>query len=293
MPSLPGVGYSEEIRSLEERLEELRERQPSEVVWKVVERARNPQRPQTLDYVEHIFTDFQELRGDRVSADDPAIIGGMGTLAGRSVMLIGQQKGHDLKERQRHNFGMARPEGYRKAQRLARLAEKFHMPVVTFVDTPGAFPGADAEEGGQAGTIARTLQVFSGLTVPTLAVILGEGGSGGAVALALTDRVYMLENSIYSVITPEGCAAILWRDASEARTAADALRITAQDLLQLGVIDEIVPEPRKGAHKAHRATAKKLARALEAGLGELEELSPSERRRLRREKYLKMGRIAA
>src|SRR5665648_441601 len=214
LPSLPGVGYSEEIRSIEERLEELRERQPSEVVWRVVERARPPHRPQTLDYVEHIFTDFQQLRGDRVSADDPAIIGGMGTLAGRSVMLIGQQKGHDLKERQRHNFGMARPEGYRKAQRLARLAEKFHMPVVTFVDTPGAFPGADAEEGGQAGTIARTLQVFSGLTVPTLSVILGEGGSGGAVALALTDRVYMLENSIYSVITPEGCAAILWRDAS-------------------------------------------------------------------------------
>lgn len=293
MPSLPGVGYSEEIRSIEERLEELRERQPSEVVWRVVERARHPHRPQTLDYVEHIFTDFQQLRGDRVSADDPAIIGGMGTLAGRSVMLIGQQKGHDLKERQRHNFGMARPEGYRKAQRLARLAEKFHMPVVTFVDTPGAFPGADAEEGGQAGTIARTLQVFSGLTVPTLSVILGEGGSGGAVALALTDRVYMLENSIYSVITPEGCAAILWRDASEARTAADALRITAQDLLALGAIDEIVPEPRKGAHKAHRATAKKLARALEAGLRELEELTPSERRRLRREKFLKMGRIAA
>ncbi len=293
MPSLPGVGYSEEIRSLEERLEELRERQPSTAVWKVVERARNPHRPQTLDYVEHIFSDFQELRGDRVSADDPAIIGGMGTLAGRSVMLIGQQKGHDLKERQRHNFGMARPEGYRKAQRLARLAEKFHMPVISFVDTPGAFPGADAEEGGQAGTIARTLQVFSGLTVPTLSVILGEGGSGGAVALALTDRVYMLENSIYSVITPEGCAAILWRDASEAGSAADALRITAQDLLELGVIDEIIPEPRKGAHKAHRATAKKLARALEAGLSELEELSPSERRRLRREKYLQMGQVAS
>ncbi len=293
MPSLPGVGYSEEIRSLEERLEELRERQPSAAVWKVVERARHPQRPQTLDYIEHIFPDFQELRGDRVSADDPAIVGGMGSLAGRSVMLIGQQKGHDLKQRQRHNFGMARPEGYRKAQRLARLAEKFHMPVISFVDTPGAFPGADAEEGGQAGTIARTLQVFSGLTVPTLSAILGEGGSGGAVALALTDRVYMLENSIYSVITPEGCAAILWRDSAEAASAADALRVTAQDLLALGVIDEIIPEPRKGAHKAHRATAKKLARALEAGLLELEELSPSERRRLRREKYLEMGRLAS
>jgi len=293
LPSLPGVGYSEEIRSLEERLEELRERQPSAAVWKVVERARHPQRPQTLDYIEHIFPDFQELRGDRVSADDPAIVGGMGSLAGRSVMLIGQQKGHDLKQRQRHNFGMARPEGYRKAQRLARLAEKFHMPVISFVDTPGAFPGADAEEGGQAGTIARTLQVFSGLTVPTLSAILGEGGSGGAVALALTDRVYMLENSIYSVITPEGCAAILWRDSAEAASAADALRVTAQDLLALGVIDEIIPEPRKGAHKAHRATAKKLARALEAGLLELEKLSPSERRRLRREKYLEMGRLAS
>ena len=182
-------------------------------------------------------------------------------------MVLGHQKGHDLKERQVRNFGMPRPEGYRKAQRLALLAEKFQMPVVTLVDTPGAFPGADAEEGGQAGAIARTLQVFAGLSVPTVAVVIGEGGSGGALALALCDRVYMLENAIYSVITPEACAAILWRDAGQAAQAAEALRLTAPDLYRLGVIDLVIPEPRKGAHKHHRATAKVVARQVQADCG--------------------------
>lgn len=289
MPSLPGVGYEEEIRTIEAKLEALRERRPSGAAWKLVERARHKDRPQSLDYFKHIFPDFVELRGDRLAADDPAILSGIASLDGRTVMILGHQKGHDLKERQARNFGMARPEGYRKVQRLVRLAEKFQMPVITFVDTPGAFPGADAEEGGQAGAIARTLQVFAGVSVPTVAVVIGEGGSGGAVALALCDRVFMLENAIYSVITPEGCAAILWRDAAEAPSAAEALRLTAADLLALGVIDAVIPEPRKGAQKAHRATAKVVQRHIEEALRELEVISPSERKAARRRKFLGMG----
>ncbi len=293
LPSLPGVGYSEEIETIQARLEELRDRSTSSAAWKTVELARHQARPQTLDYLEHAFPDFVELHGDRLRADDAAIVGGMASLGSRTVMVIGNQKGHDLKERQRRNFGMARPEGYRKAQRLARLAEKFNMPVVTLVDTPGAFPGADAEEGGQAGAIARSLEVFSSLAVPTVAVVIGEGGSGGALALAVCDRVYMLENAIYSVITPESCAAIIWRDSAEAQLAAEALRLTAPDLLALGVIDGIVPEPRKGAHRHHRAMAKVLVRQVDAALLELEQLSPWERRKIRRLKYLAMGRTGS
>ena len=292
MPSLPGVGYSEEIHKVEERLEALKDRDVPGAAWKTVQLARHKDRPQTLDYIKHAFPDFQELHGDRLRADDAAVVGGMASLDGRTIMLIGHQKGHDLKERQARNFGMPRPEGYRKAQRLAVLAEKFQMPVVTLVDTPGAYPGADAERGGQAGAIARTLQVFARLTVPTVAVVIGEGGSGGALALALCDRVYMLENAVYSVITPEGCAAILWRDAAEAPQAAQALSLTAPDLLRLGVIDGVVGEPRKGAHRHHRAMAKVVARQIQAGIRELEALGPAERLRLRREKFLAMGRFS-
>jgi len=290
LPSLPGVGYSEEIETIQAQLDALRDRKSSGTAWKTVELARRQDRPQTLDYIEHAFPDFLELRGDRLRADDPAIVGGMASLGGRTVMLIGHQKGHDLKERQRRSFGMARPEGYRKAQRLALLAEKFNMPVVTLVDTPGAFPGIDAEEGGQAGAIARSLEVFSSLAVPTVAVVIGEGGSGGALALALCDRVYMLENAVYSVIAPESCAAIIWRDSSEAQLAAEALRLTAVDLLALDVIDGIIPEPRKGAHRHHRAMAKVLVRHVDGVLLELEQLSPWERRKARRLKYLAMGK---
>lgn len=293
MPSLPGVGYSEEIETIQARLEELRDRSTSSAAWRTVELARHQARPQTLDYLEHAFPDFVELKGDRLRADDPAIVGGMASLGSRTVMVIGNQKGHDLKERQRRSFGMARPEGYRKAQRLALLAEKFNMPVVTLIDTPGAFPGADAEEGGQAGAIARSLEVFSSLAVPTVAVVIGEGGSGGALALAVCDRVYMLENAIYSVIAPESCAAIIWRDSAEAQLAADALRLTAPDLLALGVIDGIIPEPRKGAHRHHRAMAKVLVRQVEAALVELEQLSPWDRRKIRRLKYLAMGKTGS
>jgi acetyl-CoA carboxylase carboxyl transferase alpha subunit len=289
LPSLPGVGYEEEIRKIETALEALREREPSDAAWKTVQLARHQQRPQTLDYLEHAFPDFLELHGDRLRGDDPAVVGGMASLAGSTVMVIGHQKGHDLRERQLRNFGMPRPEGYRKAQRLARMAQKFDIPVVTFVDTPGAFPGADAEEGGQAGAIASTLRVFAELTVPTIAVVIGEGGSGGALALGLCDRVFMLENSIYSVITPEGCAAILWRDSAEAPQAADALDLTALDLLRLGVIDAVIPEPRKGAHRHHRATAKVVSRQVQTTLRELRGLSPSQRRRDRRAKFLAMG----
>jgi len=292
LPSLPGVGYSEEIKTIQARLEALRDRKPSGLAWKTVERARHPSRPQTLDYLEHAFPDFVELHGDRLRGDDPAIVGGMASLDGRSLMIIGHQKGHDLKERQHRNFGMARPEGYRKAQRLARLADKFRLPVLTLVDTQGAFPGADAEEGGQAGAIARTMEVFAGLSVPTVAVVIGEGGSGGALALAVCDRVYMLENAWYSVITPEGCAAILWRDAAEADQAAEALRLTASDLLELEVIDGVISEPRKGAHKSHRATAKVVQRQVRAALVELESLSTAERRKERRLRYLGMGRFS-
>jgi len=289
LPSFPGVGYEEEIRKIQESLEALREREPSDAAWKTVQLARHKDRPQALDYIKHTFPDFLELHGDRLRGDDPAIVGGMATMDGGTVMVIGHQKGHDLRERQQRNFGMPRPEGYRKVQRLARLAERFSMPVVTLVDTPGAFPGVDAEEGGQAGAIATSLRVFAELTVPTIAVVIGEGGSGGALALALCDRVFMLENAIYSVITPEGCAAILWRDSAEASQAADALCLTAIDLIRLGIVDSVIPEPRKGAHKSHRATAKVVARQIEAALRELQSIHPLQRVAERRQKYLQMG----
>jgi acetyl-CoA carboxylase carboxyl transferase subunit alpha len=292
LPSLPGVGYSEEIDKIEARLEALRDLQPSGAAWKTVELARHQERPQTLDYVEHLFPDFQELHGDRLHGDDPAVVGGMATLDGKTIMLIGHQKGHDLKERQFRNFGMPRPEGYRKAQRLALLADKFQMPVVTLVDTQGAFPGREAEERGQAQAISHSLQVFARLLVPTVAVIIGEGGSGGALALALCDRVYMLEHSIYSVITPEGCAAILWRDAAEAPQAAEALRLSAADLLSFGVIDGIIREPGKGAHRHHGAVAKRVLRQIQAALAETGALKPEARRDARLARYLSMGRFA-
>lgn len=289
LPALSGVGYEEEIARIRQQLEALEQLSSPTPSWKTVTLARAQNRPQFLDYVAYLAPDFIELRGDRVGDDDPAIVGGVGSLDGRAVMLIGHQKGHDLKERQLRNFGMARPSGYRKAQRLALTAERLGLPVVTLVDTPGANPGLDAERGGQAGAISRSLQVWAGLKVPTVAFIIGEGGSGGALALALCDRVFMLENAIYSVITPEGCAAILWRDAAAAPRAAEALRLTADDLLELGLIDGIVPEPRGGAQGHARAVARRiLKRALEA-LRDLEEMTSLERRAARRRRYLSVG----
>jgi len=268
------------------------ERRGPEAAWQAVQLARHQDRPQTLDYIAQELPDFLELRGDRLHGDDRAVIGGLATLGKDGIVLIGHQKGHTLAERQEHSFGMARPEGYRKAMRLARLGEKFGLPVVTLVDTSGAYPGKDAEEGGQAGAIARSIELFANLEVPTVTVIIGEGGSGGALAMAVADRVLMLENSIFSVISPEGCAALVWRDAAEAPRAAAALRLVAGDLLEIGLIDAVIPEPPGGAHTDHRATAKRVIHEVQLTLGELEQMDPAERLRSRYEKYLKMGRYA-
>ena len=268
------------------------ERRSPEAAWQAVQLARHQDRPQTLDYIAQELPDFLELRGDRLHGDDRAVIGGLATLGKDGIVLIGHQKGHTLAERQEHSFGMARPEGYRKAMRLARLGEKFGLPVVTLVDTSGAYPGKDAEEGGQAGAIARSIELFANLEVPTVTVIIGEGGSGGALAMAVADRVLMLENSIFSVISPEGCAALVWRDAAEAPRAAAALRLVADDLLEIGLIDAVIPEPPGGAHTDHRATAKRVMHQVQLTLRELEQMDPAERLRSRYEKYLKMGRYA-
>jgi acetyl-CoA carboxylase carboxyl transferase subunit alpha len=257
-----------------------------------VQVARHPRRPYSLDYLRAVFTDFVELHGDRLFRDDPAIVGGWARLDGVSVMVIGHQKGRDTKENLQRNFGMAHPEGYRKAMRLMQLAEKFHAPVITLVDTPGAYPGLAAEERGQAEAIARNLLVMASLRTPTIAAVIGEGGSGGALAVGLADRVLMLENSVYSVITPEGCAAILWKDASQRERAAEALKLTAQDLLKLGVIDEILPEPPGGAHADPDATAQVLGAALRRHVRELRRIKIDKLLNRREEKYLAMGALS-
>jgi acetyl-CoA carboxylase carboxyl transferase alpha subunit len=291
LPAFPD-GYSDEIKKIQERLHLLRHRGSGPAAWDVVQLARHQDRPQTLDYISYMLPDFLELSGDRLRGDDSAIVGGLGTLGNRRIVLVGHQKGHTLEERQERSFGMARPEGYRKAMRLARLAEKFGLPLVTLVDTGGAYPGKDAEEGGQASAIANSILTFTGLKIPTVTVVIGEGGSGGALALAVCDRVLMLENSIYSVISPEGCAALLWRDSAEGPKAAEALHITAIDLFELGLIDGVIPEPTGGAHADPRVTAKRVSRQVHLAMSELERLDPEERLRLRHEKYLKMGRWA-
>lgn len=293
LPALPGIGYSEEIKKIQARLDSLRGREAGAGAdaWRTVQLARHAERPQTMEYIAHSVPDFLELQGDRLYGDDKAVVGGLGTLRDRRIVLIGHHKGHTLKERQERSFGMTRPEGYRKAMRLAKLAEKFGLPVVTLVDTPGAYPGRDAEERGQAGAIARSIEVFADLAVPTVSVIIGEGGSGGALALAVTDRVLMLQHSIYSVISPEGCAALLWRDSAEAARAAEAMAITAADLNRLGLVDAVIPEPREGAHTDHRATVKRVMHQVHRAIAELERLDPPTRLRLRREKYLSMGRL--
>ncbi|MFQ5678982.1 MAG: acetyl-CoA carboxylase carboxyltransferase subunit alpha [Gemmatimonadota bacterium] len=254
-----------------------------------VKLARHQERPFTLDYVEWLFEEWVELHGDRAFRDDPAIVAGWASLGDRSVMVIGHQKGRDMKENLRRNFGSPHPEGYRKAERLMRLAEKFGKPVITFVDTQGAYPGIGAEERGQAEAIARNLFVMAGLRVPILTCIIGEGGSGGALGIAMADRVLMLENAIYSVISPEGCAAILWRSRDHAERAADALKLTAADLDELGLVDEVVPEPSGGAQARPREAADRLGAAIRRHLEELVALDPEELVRRRREKYYAMG----
>jgi acetyl-CoA carboxylase carboxyl transferase subunit alpha len=256
-----------------------------------VQVARHPRRPYTLDYIERVFTDFVELKGDRLFRDDPAIIGGWARLAGDPVVVIGHQKGRDTKQNLQRNFGMPHPEGYRKALRLMHMAERFDAPVITLIDTPGAYPGLGAEERGQAQAIAHNLEEMAALEIPFVAVVIGEGGSGGALALGVADRLLMLENAIYSVISPEGCAAILWNDATQKERAAEALRLTARDLQDLGVIDEIVPEPPGGAHADPDAAAKALAAALTTHITDLKRLDSKERIRLRANKYRRMGQF--
>jgi acetyl-CoA carboxylase carboxyl transferase subunit alpha len=255
-----------------------------------VQVARHPDRPHCLDYIRLLVEDFTPLAGDRAFAEDQAIIGGIGRFGGHSCVIIGHERGHDTESRIKHNFGMAKPEGYRKAQRLMNLAQRFKLPVITFVDTAGAFPGVDAEARGQAEAIARSIETCLSINVPLIAVIIGEGGSGGAIAIAAGDRVMMLEHAIYSVISPEGCASILWRSASHAADAAAALRLTAQDLLKLGVIDEIIMEPLGGAHRAPEQMITKVGEAIKRELAILGKISPDQLLKQRHEKYLNMGK---
>jgi acetyl-CoA carboxylase carboxyl transferase subunit alpha len=251
--------------------------------------ARHPRRPYTLDYLSTIFTDFIELHGDRLFRDDPAIVGGWARLAGISVMVIGHQKGRDTKENLKRNFGMPHPEGYRKALRLMEMAEKFGAPVLTLIDTPGAYPGLGAEERGQSEALARNILEMAGLETPIVSCVIGEGGSGGALALGVADRVLMLENSVYSVISPEGCAAILWKDSSQRERAAAALKLTAEDLLRLKLIDEVVPEPVGGAHVDPDAAGERLREALIRHVTELRKIRPEKLVKRRAEKYAAMG----
>ncbi|HLW26758.1 MAG TPA: acetyl-CoA carboxylase carboxyltransferase subunit alpha [Kiloniellales bacterium] len=258
--------------------------------WQKCQVARHPERPHVKEYIAKLIEDFTSLAGDRLYAEDQAIVGGIGRFGGRTVVVMGQEKGNDTNSRVAHNFGMARPEGYRKAQRLMHLAQRFQVPVITFVDTAGAYPGVGAEERGQAEAIARCMDVSLQLEVPVVAVVVGEGGSGGAIALATADEVLMLEHSIYSVISPEGCASILWRSSEQAQDAAEALKLTAQDLKNLAIIDRIVPEPLGGAHRGREETIKAVGQAVEEALGRLEGRSGETLRAARRQKFLDMGK---
>ncbi len=284
------LDISSEIARLERKSADLLESTYKALTpWQKTQVARHPMRPHFLDYVERIFTDFVPLGGDRLYGEDQAIIGGFATLNGRKVMLIGHEKGHDTATRLKHNFGMGKPEGYRKAIRLMELAGRFGLPVVTLVDTSGAFPGVEAEERGQAEAIARSTEACLALPVPMVAVIVGEGGSGGAVALASASRVLMLEHAVYAVISPEGCASILWRTNEKAADAAEAMKVTAQDLLALKVIDRIVPEPVGGAHRDPDAASKALAKALGEELDKLGKLEPKKLIAQREERFLAIG----
>ena len=261
--------------------------------WERVQLARHPKRPHTLDYIGRIFTNFSELHGDRAFAEDPSVVGGMAFFEDRAVMVIGQQKGRDTKQKLHRNFGMPKPEGYRKAMRLMRLADKFRRPIITFLDTPGAYPGVDAEERGQAEAIAVNLREMSRLHVPVIAIVIGEGGSGGALGLGVANRVYMLQNAYYSVITPESCAAIIYRDSGKAPEAARALRLTSADLLSLNLIDGIISEPAEGAHTDMDKAAEFVRDAIRKPLAELSSLSPQELILDRYNKFRRMGNYFA
>lgn len=284
------LNIGEEIERLRKKSEALTRSVFSNLTpWQIAQLARHPRRPHTLDYVGSVFGDFQELHGDRMYADDHAIVGGLARLQGQPVVVIGHQKGCDTKERVFRNYGMARPEGYRKALRLMRLAEKFRLPVVTLIDTAGAYPGMGAEERGQSEAIARNLFVMSGLKTPIVCVVIGEGGSGGALAIGVGDRVYMLQYSIYSVISPEGCASILWKSSDKAELAAEAMGITGDRLLKLGLIDEVIPEPLGGAHRDPQAMGETIKNTLLQAIAELQSLSDEELIGMRRQRLAAVG----
>ncbi len=288
-----GINIADEIARLTDKADkQLRATYAKLTPWQKTLVARHPERPKASDYIAALITDFTALAGDRAFAEDEAIIGGLGRFNGRSVMVIGTEKGHDTESRVKHNFGMAKPEGYRKARRLIELAGKFGLPVLTFVDTSGAFPGIDAEARGQAEAIARSIEACLEVRTPLIATIIGEGGSGGAIALAAGDAVLMLEHAIYSVISPEGCASILWRDAAQAPAAAEALKLTADDLRRLKLIDAIVTEPLGGAHRDPAAAVAAVGAAISAALASLVKLEPTALIARRREKFLEMGRDA-
>jgi acetyl-CoA carboxylase carboxyl transferase subunit alpha len=289
---LGGARLSGELERLQRQLDRIGAEPTDENIWRSVQLARHEQRPYTLDYVARMLDDWFELHGDRADGDDGAMVAGLGKLDGRTVVLVGQQKGRDIQERTRRQFGMPYPEGYRKAMRAFELAERLRFPVISLVDTPGAYPGVAAEQHGQGGAIARSQAVMARLTVPTVACVIGEGGSGGAIAIALADRVLMQENAIYSVISPEGCAAILWRDASQAQKAAAAFKPDAAHCLELGVIDAIVPEPEGGAHTDHDRAAALLAESLRESLEELGATPGEELRRRRRARFRSLGVFA-
>ncbi|SDS68898.1 acetyl-CoA carboxylase carboxyltransferase subunit alpha [Halopseudomonas litoralis] len=284
------LNITEEITRLKDKSRSLTESIFSNLSsWQVTQMSRHPQRPYTLDYIRHIFTDFEELHGDRHFADDAAIVGGIARLDGRPVMVIGHQKGRDVKEKVRRNFGMPKPEGYRKACRLMQMAERFKMPILTFIDTPGAYPGIDAEERGQSEAIAWNLQVMSRLKTPIISTVIGEGGSGGALAIGVCDRLMMLQYSIYSVISPEGCASILWKKSEKASDAAEAMGVTAARLQELGLVDNLIPEPLGGAHREPEEMAARLKAQLLAELDELEGQSADELLESRYERLMAFG----
>ena len=289
---LRGTRLSGDLERLKQQLDRLEAEPTDEEIWRSVELARHQDRPYTLDYVERLLDDFFELHGDRSRADDAALVAGIGRFRGRTIVLLGHQKGRDLKERTKRNFGMAYPEGYRKAMRAMELADRHGFPLLTLVDTPGAYPGVAAEQSGQGGSIARSQAVMARLSVPTVACVIGEGGSGGAVAIALADRVLMQQHAIYSVISPEGCAAILWRDAGEARKAAAAFKPDAAHCLELGVIDAVVPEPAGGAQEDYDEAARLLGDAVGEALDELDGVPVGELRARRRAKFRSLGVLA-